>query len=271
MERPDLALAAPARPERTPWFTRDVLGKPVLLKRLIMTSVNLAFYPIFRWRHPLTLHGAEHLKSLPPRGVLFVSNHQTYFTDAIAMHQAFSAALSGRAEVNGPPGYTLRPHTGMFYVAARETMASGWIPRLLASGGAICVDRSWKEGETVVQREVDLTGFSDIGRALSQGWVINFPQGTTRPFAPGRLGVAHIIRAFRPVVVPVVVEGFREAFGKTGLEMWRRGRPVSLRFKPPLELPHDAPPAELLSAVMEAIEQSEAYRPTPSGDDHNDR
>jgi hypothetical protein len=186
MERPDLALAAPTRPARGPWFTRDVLGQPVLLKRLIMTSVNLAFYPIFRWRHPLTLHGAEHLKSLPPRGVLFVSNHQTYFTDAIAMHQAFSAALSGRAEVNGPPGiHPPAPHGNVLRRGPRDH-GLGLDPRLLAKRGAICVDRSWKEGETVVQREVDLTGFSDIGRALSQGWVINFPQGTTRPFAPGR-------------------------------------------------------------------------------------
>lgn len=184
MERPDQALEPAERRVRTPWFTRDVLGQPVLLKRMIMTAVNLAFYPIFRWRHPLTVRGIEHLTGLPPRGVLFVSNHQTYFTDAIAMHQVFSAALAGRGGVAGHPGYTLQPHTGMFYVAARETMASGWIPRLLACGGAICVDRSWKEGETLVQRGVDPTGFSDIGRALSEGLGHQLSPGHNTPLRP---------------------------------------------------------------------------------------
>jgi 1-acyl-sn-glycerol-3-phosphate acyltransferase len=267
MSTPHPELSASAMPRRapaSPWLARDVLGQPVLLKRAIMTAVSLSFYPVFRWLHPLTVIGAERLTKLPPSGVLFVSNHQTYFTDAIAMHQVFSATLAGLAGVSGDPRYILKPHTRMCYVAAKETMASGWIPRILAYGGGICVSRSWKEGETHLQRGADLTGFANIGRALSQGWVINFPQGTTRPFAPPRPGVAHMIRTFRPVVVPVVVEGFREAFGKTGLAVWRPRRAVSVHFKAPLHLDPDAPPDQLLETIMASIEQREADRPAPT-------
>jgi 1-acyl-sn-glycerol-3-phosphate acyltransferase len=65
-----------------------MLGQPVVIKRAIMTSVNLSFNPVFKWPHPLTVLGAERLAELPSSAVLFVSNHQTDFTDAVAMHRA---------------------------------------------------------------------------------------------------------------------------------------------------------------------------------------
>jgi 1-acyl-sn-glycerol-3-phosphate acyltransferase len=109
-----------------------MLGQPVVIKRVIMTAVTLSIYPVFRWLHPLTVLGVVRLAKLPSRGVLFVSNHQTDVTDAVAMHQAFSAVLAGNVGVSGDPRYILKPHTKMCDVAARETMASAWIRRLLA-------------------------------------------------------------------------------------------------------------------------------------------
>jgi len=94
--------------------------------------------------------------------------------------------------------------------------------------------------------------------------VFTFPQGTTRPFAPGRVGIGHLIRQFRPIVVPVVVDGFSRAFGRTGLKFRNPGLPVSLVIKAPLALDDDAPAEVLVAQVMDAIEQSEAYRPGSS-------
>jgi hypothetical protein len=126
------ATSLTRRAPAAPWLDRDVLGQPVVNKRALMTSVNLSSYPVFRWLHPLTVLGAERLAELPSSSVLFVSNHQADFTDAVAMHPAFSAALAGNVGVSGDPQYILKPPTKMCDVAARETMASGWIRRLLA-------------------------------------------------------------------------------------------------------------------------------------------
>ena len=44
--------------------------------------------------------------------------------------------------------------------------------------------------------------------------VITFPQGTTTPFKPIRRGTAHIIKTYKPIVVPIVIDGFRRSFDK---------------------------------------------------------
>ena len=54
----------------------------------------------------------------------------------------------------------------------------------------------------------------NIRIALEDGWVITFPQGTTTPFKPIRRGTAHIIKTYKPVVVPIVIDGFRRSFDK---------------------------------------------------------
>jgi 1-acyl-sn-glycerol-3-phosphate acyltransferase len=46
--------------------------------------------------------------------------------------------------------------------------------------------------------------------------VITFPQGTTKSFKPVRKGTAHIIKEHRPIVVPIVIDGFRRSFDKKG-------------------------------------------------------
>lgn len=242
-------------------LARNVFGQSIVVKRLIMSAVSVSYYPVFRWLNPLAVTGAEELLALPKKGVLFVSNHQTVFTDGIALHQIMSATLSGDRDSTRGLRYLLRPHSAYYYVAAAETMASGWIPRILAYGSAVCVERTWKEGERAIARNVDLQGVSNIGRALSDGWVLTFPQGTTRPFAQGRIGTARLISAVKPIVVPVVVSGFYEAFGKSGLALRHPGRPVRVCIKKPLAIDYDAAPEVILAHVMEAIEQSEAHRP----------
>jgi 1-acyl-sn-glycerol-3-phosphate acyltransferase len=191
---------------------RNVLGQNIPLKKVIMSAATAGFYPMFRWRHRLTVKGAERLKALPRNGILFVSNHQTYFTDGICMHLIFSAMRSGYDHPADGVLHLLEPLVSFYFVAATETMTSGVLPRMLARGGAVCVKRSWKEGERVIERDVDVEGFNNVGRAIQDGWVVTFPQGTTRPFAPGRMGTAHLIRTFKPIVVPVVLDGFNEAF-----------------------------------------------------------
>lgn len=90
--------------------------------------------------------------------------------------------------------------------------------------------------------------------------MITFPQGTTKPFAPGRKGTAHIIKNNKPIVMPVVINGFWRAFTKKGLTFKKVGTPLTIRFKAPLEIDYDNDSVEvILAKVMDGIEQSKEY------------
>jgi 1-acyl-sn-glycerol-3-phosphate acyltransferase len=101
---------------------------------------------------------------------------------------------------------------------------------------------------------------SNIGLALSDGWVINFPQGTTKPFAKGRRGVILILKKYNPVVVPVVIDGFRRAFDKRGIRMKKRGVHLSVKFKAPLNIDLNNNADSILEQLMDSIEQSEKFQ-----------
>lgn len=110
-----------------------------------------------------------------------------------------------------------------------------------------------------MRRGLDPSDTRKITRALDNNWVITFPQGTTKPFAPGRKGTALIIKQTKPVVVPVVINGFWRAFNKKGLKFKKKGVTLSVNFKEPLVIDFDAPAEEILAQIMDSIEQSKKY------------
>jgi 1-acyl-sn-glycerol-3-phosphate acyltransferase len=69
---------------------------------------------------------------------------------------------------------------------------------------------------------LDASDTRKIFKALENNWVITFPQGTTKPFAPGRKGTALIIKQTKPIVIPVVINGFWRAFNKKGLRFKKK-------------------------------------------------
>ena len=98
-----------------------------------------------------------------------------------------------------------------------------------------------------------------IHRALEKNWVITFPQGTTKPFAPGRRGTALLIKQVKPIVIPVVINGFWRAFNKKGLKFKKKGTLLSVTFKAPLEIDFEASTDIILTQIMDSIEQSKDY------------
>ena len=94
---------------------------------------------------------------------------------------------------------------------------------------------------------------------MDDNWVITFPQGTTKPFAPGRKGTALIIKKNKPIVVPVVINGFWRAFNKKGLKFKKKGSLLTVNFKEPLQIDYNAPAEEIMKKIMDAIEQSKEY------------
>jgi 1-acyl-sn-glycerol-3-phosphate acyltransferase len=230
-----------------------------LTRRIIYGTLGLATYPGIALVNKLKVNGAEKLKSLPKRNVLFVSNHQTYFADVITFLHIFFAAKWGKYKGLGIPYYLLNPVTKVYYVAAAETMNDTWLTRLFAKAGAITVKRTWRSEGKEVQRGLDPADTRKIARALDTSWVITFPQGTTKPFAPGRKGTAYIIKQNQPIVVPIIISGFWRAFNKKGLKFKKRGTILSVTIKDPLVIDYNDSVENILDQVMDAIEQSKKF------------
>tara|TARA_B100000579_G_scaffold158765_1_gene129100 strand:+ start:231 stop:962 length:732 start_codon:yes stop_codon:yes gene_type:complete len=213
----------------------------------------------YRGFNELKIEGSNVIKELPNSNVLFVSNHQTYFADVVAMLHVFNASLSGRIDSIKNIGYLWNPKLNIYYIAAKETMKSGILPRILAYAGAVSIERTWREKGKEVKRDVKMTDISNIGIALNDGWVITFPQGTTKPFYPIRRGTAHIIKKYKPIVIPIVIDGFRRSFDKRGIIIKKRGILQSMNIKKPLEINYEK---DSVDSIIEKIQYSIEQHPS---------
>jgi len=231
-----------------------------LVRKLVYVLVGAFTYPGIAIVNKLAISGTEYLRNLPKKNVLFVSNHQTYFADVIAFSHIFSAVKWGKKNRLGLPYYLLNPFVNVNFVAAEETMKDNLLTRIFTLAGAITIKRTWRSKGVDVKREVDPKDFENIYEALKKRWVITFPQGTTKPFAPGRKGTAHIIKEMQPIVVPVVINGFWRAFNRKGLLFKKRGTSLSVQFKSPLDIDYSKSVDEILDIVMNAIEQSTEFK-----------
>ncbi len=213
----------------------------------------------YRGFNALQIEGSEIIKDLPDTNVLFISNHQTYFADVVAMFHVFNAGLKGRIDSIKNVGYIWNPKLNIYYVAAKETMKAGLLPRLLAYAGSVSIERTWRDSGKEVNRPVKMSDISNIGIALDDGWVITFPQGTTKPFKPIRKGTAHIIKKFKPIVIPIVIDGFRRSFDKKGILIKKRGILQSMQIKEPLVIDYDN---ESVDSIIEKLEYAIEQHPS---------
>ena len=241
-------------------FKRDVFGKILFLKKMLIQTLGLVSHRRYRGFNELQIEGSEIIRDLPENNVLFVSNHQTYFADVAAMLHVFNASLSGRVDNIRDIGYLWRPKLNIYFVAAKETMRAGILPRIMAYAGSISIQRTWREKGKDVNKPVKLSDVSNITKALQDGWVITFPQGTTTPFKPIRRGTAHIIRENKPIVIPVVIDGFRRSFDKKGLLIKKRGILQSMVIKKPLEIDYEKDSVDdIVEKIEFAIEQHPSF------------
>jgi len=239
-------------------FKKNVLGQRIFTKKMIIRVLGSVVYPRFNWRYNAEISGAEIIKDLPEKKVLFVSNHQTYFADVAFFLHVFHAALNGKPNQIIFPGF-LNPKHNIYYVAAEETMKSGFLPKLLALSGAVTINRNWRANGENVRRIVDRKEVKNIDLTLQDGWVITFPQGTTTPFAQGRKGTAFIIKKHNPIVVPIVIDGFRRSFDKKGIKQKKKKSTLKMRIKTPIQFDESHNIDQIMERIMDEIEQSEKH------------
>ncbi len=243
-------------------FKKNTFGHNLFLKKWLIRIFGFITHRRFRGFNELQIEGSEIIKNLPDKNVLFISNHQTYFADVVAMFHVFNASLKGRIDSIKNVFYIWNPKLNLYYVAASETMKAGLLPRIMAYVGAITVERTWRsKGEDVQEKKsVNPNDTENIKKALDDGWVITFPQGTTTSFKPVRKGTAHIIQQHRPIVVPIVVDGFRRSFDKKGLYLKKKGILQSMVIKEPLDIDYDNDSIEdIVEKIEYAIEQHASF------------
>lgn len=250
---------------------RDVNNLPVLIKEMfILTPFQHLLGTLFlNVLNKLKVEGREVLKQLPHENVLFVSNHQTYFMEGIALMVEFDRSRQPVMH------WFWKASTGnCYYIVAFETaQMKGWLHRVIEWGGAVSVTRTWRKANQDLEAvEVSVEQVEkDQGKVISaihDGWVITFPQGTTTPFSKGRKGTARIIKQAKCIVVPVVVDGFSKAFHKSK-PCWpiKLKTQLKIRFKAPMDINYDDSEEAILNQIMDAIEQSDRFQPLSESDD----
>ena len=164
-------------------FSKDPFGNSMLLKRFMILIVGSITYWKLNVANRMKVEGVEHIGNLPPNNVFFISNYQTYFADVLSFFHIFCAVKWGFKNINYPV-YLFAPRVRMFYVAAKETMQSGIVPKIFATGGALTVERSWRAEGQNVQRTLDTSAGDKMAIALKWGWVVSFQQSITlKPMA----------------------------------------------------------------------------------------
>lgn len=191
---------------------------------MILTIGNLATPVYFRWLNELKAEGDELLETLPRKNVVFLSNHQTYFTEAIAFFDLLYI-------VHGLPYED--PH--LRFSAATETMKKNLLTQVLTYAGGVTFKRSFRDAGKEVNRPVDLAGVGKIEEAIATGWLLHFPTGTTQASAPIRPGMAQLLHRTKPIAVPMRVDGFKELLLHKQLP-GRTGKKASIRLFPPMDL-----------------------------------
>ncbi|WP_185882446.1 lysophospholipid acyltransferase family protein [Blattabacterium cuenoti] len=240
---------------------RDAFGHLNFIKRFLIFTLGCISYNRYNGFNKLRLTGTEYIQNLPTNKVLFVSNHQTYFADVFAMFHVFSSVKNGFINTIKNPIYLFNPIINLYYVAARETMNQGILTKLFSYSGGIIVNRPWIHSNNNKSYIIDLSEITRMGIALNNGWLITFPQGTTKAFAPGRRGIVHVIKKYNPIVVPIVIDGFKQAYDKKGIKIKQKGVLQTMIFKKPmqLDLKNDTT-KHIMEKIMDAIEQSPKYK-----------
>lgn len=240
-------------------FKKNPFGHILFVKKWLIRILGALTHRRYRGFNEMHIEGSEIIRNLPNTNVLFISNHQTYFADVVAMFHVFNASLSNRDDHIRNIGYLWNPKLNIYYVAAKETMNDGLLPKILAYVGSISIERTWRAEGQNVNRQVKMSDITAISKALDDGWVITFPQGTTTPFKPIRKGTAHIIKRYKPIVVPIVIDGFRRSFDKKGLRVKKKNILQSMEIKAPLVIDYEN---ESIDQIVEKIEYAIEQHPS---------
>ena len=232
-------------------MNKNIFGQYLIIKKATIRTIGVLTHKIFNNKR-FSIQGTSILNKIPKHNVLFISNHQTYFYDVIAMLHVFNASVNGRRDSLKNILYLLKPKSNIYFIAALETMKASVISKILSYAGSILIKRTWREAGKEISRNIRGEDFDNIIKALNDGWVITFPRGTTDNSKPVRSGTAHIIKGTNPIVIPVKIDGFGDVFERNSLKIKNKTKPFSIKFGNALKF-HDDESIESITNEIEKI------------------
>ena len=231
-------------------MNKNIFGQYLPIKKAIIRTIGVLTHKTFNNKR-FNIQGTSILNEIPKNNVLFISNHQTYFYDVIAMLHVFNASVNGRRDSLKNILYLLEPKSNIYFIAALETMKASLISKILSYAGSILIKRTWREAGKEISRNIRGEDFDNITKALNDGWVITFPRGTTDNSKPVRSGTAHIIKSTNPIVIPVKIDGFGDVFERNSLKIKNKTMPFSIKFGNALKFNDD----ESIKSITNQIEK----------------
>ena len=232
-------------------MNKNIFGQYLIIKKAIIRTIGVLTHKTFNNKR-FNIQGTTILNEIPKHNVLFISNHQTYFYDVIAMLHVFNASVNGRRDSLKNILYLLKPKSNIYFIAALETMKASLISKILSYAGSILIKRTWREAGKEITRNIRSEDFDNIIKALNDGWVITFPRGTTDNSKPVRSGTAYIIKQTNPIVIPVKIDGFGDVFERNSLKIKNKTKPFSIKFGNALKF-HDNESIESITNQIEKI------------------
>ena len=232
-------------------MNKNIFGQYLIIKKAIIRTIGILTHKTFNNKR-FNIQGTTILNEIPKHNVLFISNHQTYFYDVIAMLHVFNASVNGRRNSLKNILYLLKPKSNIYFIAALETMKASLISKILSYAGSILIKRTWREAGKEITRNIRSEDFDNIIKALNDGWVITFPRGTTDNSKPVRSGTAYIIKQTNPIVIPVKIDGFGDVFERNSLKIKNKTKPFSIKFGNALKF-HDDESIESITNQIEKI------------------
>ena len=97
------------------FFKRNPFGHILLIKKWIIRIIGAYSHRRYRGFNELKIEGSEIIRDLDDNNVLFISNHQTYFADVVAMFHVFNASLKGRVDSIKNIGYLWNPKLNIYF------------------------------------------------------------------------------------------------------------------------------------------------------------
>jgi len=76
-------------------LNKNIFGQYLIIKKAIIRTIGVLTHKTFNNKR-FDIQGTTILNEIPKHNVLFISNHQTYFYDVIAMLHVFNASVNGR-------------------------------------------------------------------------------------------------------------------------------------------------------------------------------
>lgn len=191
--------------------------------------------------------------ALPEENVLIIMNHTTYYMEAVAI------LLHLWKEAGNINDVKHKFNPVVEFNSLKKKGANPWrefVNGVARGMGMIYVRReNDKKIHGDGRKMYNENAFQEIFDTLDKGWVIFFPQGTTKKTAPLKPGILKIIKEKNPHLLLIKTSNFRECFGKKGVFPKKsfNGK-LGLDVKKIIENPREREPYVLLEEIANTLD-----------------